>query len=99
MLLRVLVIVLGRYLVYVHLTSKQISFFHIHYQMIQEWIRYYFFLNTLRLMKQVYFHDLAVFYLTLVNKLLDLNMIINVKLRHSILIELHQYYLYKLVSL
>ena len=39
-----------------------------------------------------------VFYLTLVKKCLHSNMIINVFL-HSIIIVLHQYYLYKLVSL
>ena len=44
-------------------------------------------------------YDVAVFYLTLVNKLLDFNMIINVMLLHSIIIVLNQYYRYKLVSL
>ena len=66
-------------------------FVHLNYQMIQEWYIYILlFLNTLHLIKHVYFHDVAVFYLTLVNKLLDLNMIINVMLLHFILIVLHQ---------
>ena len=43
--------------------------------------------------------EAGVFYLTLVNKFLLLNMIIHVMLFHSIIIVLRQYYLYKLVSL